>query len=262
MVRHPRRFQPPVLLWQAMGYLERYRGLYRACAIRLQDGRVLWFDRHAFSRLDATDAQLREAGVRVDGLEGASVSMNMTASPRALEPPLDRSYWVLDGRLIAGFYPGDKDPAVSRAKCDRLVYFGVRHVVCLMEENERGQHGEAFAPYREALQGAASERGVEVSWERHPIRDVSVTTPERMKGILDSIDRANEAGKIAYVHCWGGRGRTATVVGCWLARHGIAEGDAALERIDDLRSRRPDAASAAPESDEQREMVRSWRKGD
>lgn len=142
------------------------------------------------------------------------------------------------------------------------MYFGVRHVVCFMEESERSHGGEPFAPYQGILQGVARERGVAMSWERHPIKDLSVTTPEGMKGILDSIDQANEAGRIAYVHCWGGRGRTGTVVGCWLARHGIAEGDAALDKIRELRSRRPDAASAAPESEAQREMVRSWRKGE
>ena len=42
--------------------------------------------------------------------------MHMTAPPQALEPPLDRSYWVQDERIVAGYYPGDKDPALARAK--------------------------------------------------------------------------------------------------------------------------------------------------
>lgn len=30
------------------------------------------------------------------------------------------------------------------------------------------------------------------------------------------------AGQTVYVHCYGGIGRTGTVVGCWLVRHGLS----------------------------------------
>lgn len=43
-------------------------------------------------------------------------------------------------------------------------------------------------------------------------------TVDQMRAILDAIDRA--AGSIVYVHCWGGHGRTGTVAGCYLVRHG------------------------------------------
>ena len=49
-----------------------------------------------------------------------------------------------------------------------------------------------------------------------------------LKHILDEIDGAILNGKTVYVHCLGGIGRTGTVVGCYLVRHGIAAGGKAL----------------------------------
>ena len=53
---------------------------------------------------------------------------------------------------------------------------------------------------------------------------------EQMKAILDAIDDALNDGETLYVHCYGGVGRTGTVVGCWLVRHGLT-GDEALAQI-------------------------------
>ena len=48
--------------------------------------------------------------------------------------------------------------------------------------------------------------------------------------MLDTIDQALAAGHTMYVHCWGGVGRTGTVVGCHLVRHG-QQGTAALHAL-------------------------------
>ena len=41
------------------------------------------------------------------------------------------------------------------------------------------------------------------------------------------LTQRDEGLEPVYVHCWGGIGRTGTVVGCWLVRHGMT-GDEAL----------------------------------
>ena len=64
-------------------------------------------------------------------------------------------------------------------------------------------------------------------------------------------------GKV-YVHCHSGRGRTGTVVGCWLARHGIAVGEVALDYIRELREEF-NLPLPCPETVEQCEMVTHWR---
>ncbi|CAK0762941.1 hypothetical protein CCP4SC76_3830006 [Gammaproteobacteria bacterium] len=50
--------------------------------------------------------------------------------------------------------------------------------------------------------------------------------------ILDRIDELLESGHVPYVHCWGGIGRTGTIIGCWLVRQGLS-GEEALQTIAD-----------------------------
>jgi protein-tyrosine phosphatase len=75
--------------------------------------------------------------------------------------------------------------------------------------------------------------------------------------ILDDIDEARETGATVYVHCWGGVGRTGTVIGCWLVRHGLDGGDA-IERIAELRREIP-GARPSPETPGQIALVKNWK---
>jgi protein-tyrosine phosphatase len=82
-------------------------------------------------------------------------------------------------------------------------------------------------------------------------------TTDEMDNILETIDRALEASETVYVHCYGGIGRTGTVVGCYLARHGTP-GDKALELIAHWREGTPDGWRTSPETRDQRAMVLNW----
>ena len=70
-----------------------------------------------------------------------------------------------------------------------------------------------------------------------------------------------ERGRPVYVHCGGGIGRAATVVGCYLARHGMAAGDDVLKLIAELRENDPQSYKRSPGMQEQIDMVRSWTEG-
>ena len=146
----------------------------------------------------------------------------------AVEPPFPRSYWVVAGRLAAGAYP-DAPPGET----------GVDVVVDLTAADE------GLARY--------DEDGVRrLSF---PVRDFSVPGEDELVATLDAIDAELTAGRVVYLHCRGGLGRTGTVVGCWLARHGTT-GEAALERVAEL-----SGSDSSPETDEQRALVRRWPAG-
>lgn len=179
-----------------------------------------------------------------------------------LPVPFPRSYWVVPGKLLAGCYPGDKNRKGAEAKLRGLLTCGIRVVVNLMEEDEFGHDGESFVPYEETIQRIAKEIGAEVECIRIPIPDLSAPSRELMVKILDRIDHAISTGKAVFVHCWGGKGRTGTVVGCYLARHGFAMGKDALQRIEELRKNDPTSHEASPETDSQRRLVKYWRKGE
>src|SRR6476661_8703202 len=68
----------------------------------------------------------------------------------------------------------------------------------------------------------AARDGVNGSCQRFAIPDVSVPSEPLMRATLDHIDAELAANRGVYVHCFGGIGRTGTVIGCWLLRHGLA----------------------------------------
>jgi hypothetical protein len=166
-------------------------------------------------------------------------------------PPLD-TYWVIPGKLLAGEYPGTRlhyDPRLTR-KLDYLLELKISYFLDLTEPG-------ALTPYRDQLIEQAGWLGYTVEYHRFPIPDFGVPSQARMTEQLDMLDAALAAGQAAYVHCWGGIGRTGTVVGCFLVRHGLT-GEQALARLVELRAGLADAWRRSPESDEQWQMVLEW----
>lgn len=145
--------------------------------------------------------------------------------------PFPRSYWVVPGKFLAGLYPGGKDPKEARAKITALLNAGIRHVINLMEPDETDFTGKPFVPYEELLESIAAGMGVSVTFDRLPINDMSVPPERFMWRILNQIDLFIGQGRPVYAHCLGGIGRTGTVAGCYLRRHGMADGKNVLELI-------------------------------
>lgn len=162
-----------------------------------------------------------------------------------IDRPIPDSYWVEPGRLLAGEYPGAPDLDAAQDRLRRFLDAGITLFVDLTQAGECG-----LKPYVPLLRGQAEHR-------RMPITDLSTPTAEEMTHILEAIDDALEAGQVVYVHCYGGIGRTGTVVGCYLVRHGLS-GQEALTEIARLRRGTPDGWKDSPETPAQHEMVMGW----
>ena len=115
-------------------------------------------------------------------------------------------YWVEEGRLLAGEYPGHpSDDERVREKVAALLAAGVSLFVDLTHVRDR------MTPYEPVLH-ELSPLAARLS---APIVDNDVPrSPNEMSRILDAIDAEIARGGLAYVHCWGGVGRTGTAVGC------------------------------------------------
>jgi protein-tyrosine phosphatase len=135
----------------------------------------------------------------------------------------------------------------------------MRHIVNLMEPDERDFTRHRFVPYDEMMESIAAKMKILVTFHQLPIRDLSVPTKRYMTRILDQIDLRIKYDKPVYVHCLGGIGQTATVVGSYLVRHGLATGKNMLEMIKDLRENCEDSGRQPPETREQRKMVVGWK---
>jgi hypothetical protein len=178
-------------------------------------------------------------------LEARRALAELEAALIAAPHPLGDSYWVVPGRLLAGEYPGARDDAQARRQLRRLRWCGVTDYIDLTEAGEYG-----LRPYAPLLDGGARHR-------RFPIPDRDVPDDDTTRAILDAIDAALAAGRTVYLHCFGGIGRTGTVVGCWLVRHGRTAADA-LRQIRLWREDTSDEWWPSPETDEQRAYVLTW----
>jgi protein-tyrosine phosphatase len=158
--------------------------------------------------------------------------------------PIPDSYWVEPGRLCAGDYPSALDPAEAAYKLRRLRAAGINTFFDLTEAGEYG-----LTPYSEAVAG--------LEYRRLPVRDLDVPTVEQMQTILDTIDDALARGRTVYVHCYGGIGRTGTVVGCYLVRRGLTAARA-LASVAEWRRNTPDGRRTSPETPAQRRFVEDW----
>jgi hypothetical protein len=154
---------------------------------------------------------------------------------------------VIPGSFLAGEYPGATTTEAAREKLSRIREAGVGLFLDLTEDREYG-----LRPYAPLLPSGAHRR--------HAVPDLDHPTDVQMSAILDEIDAAIAEGQTVYVHCYGGVGRTGTVVGCYLVRHGKT-GDEALDLIAAWRRGTPDGARSSPETHAQRTFVRSWRVG-
>ena len=169
-------------------------------------------------------------------------------------PPIPDSYWVIPQRLLAGEYPGSFYPDDARAKLRLFLDAGVNYFVDLTFASEPRE------PYAFLLNEEAAARGVTVIHERLPIPDGDIPTTQEMTHILDAIDAALHAGRTVYVHCWGGHGRTGTVVGCHFVRHGMTA-EQALAEVARLHATTPGAAIPSPQTLAQCDFVRHWPPG-
>jgi len=171
----------------------------------------------------------------------------MTAS---MPGPIEGSYWVEPGRLLAGPYPAAQTEEDTRARLRAILNAGVSVFVDLTEPHE-------YAPYMPLALEEAGRLGHRVRHVRLPIVNFDVPQPEHMRAILDTIGAALFAGEVVYVHCMGGIGRTGTTVGCWLVRGGQTAEDA-LSMIERLRG----DGIESPETPQQFAFVRAWREED
>jgi protein-tyrosine phosphatase len=131
-----------------------------------------------------------------------------------------------------------------------------------MEDFEVDHTGRIYLPYEEHFIRVAEELGVQLECARTPIKDLSVPSRAEMRHILDIVDKAISQHMPVYVHCLGGLGRTGTVVGCFLARHGIANGDEVLAKIMALRQFEALGHQPSPQTPLQQRFVCSWETGE
>jgi ADP-ribosyl-[dinitrogen reductase] hydrolase len=160
--------------------------------------------------------------------------------------PLPNSFWVLPAQLLAGEHPAGATLEATRARLTRLLEAGVNCFIDLTQAGETPAY-ETVLP-------------LTVEYLRRPIPDHGVPAERvHMRQILEYLHSAVNAGKIVYLHCRAGIGRTNLVVGCLLAERGLS-GPEALVELNRVWKQSARAVNwpAVPETPEQTDYIRNW----
>jgi len=164
-----------------------------------------------------------------------------------------RYYAVIPGKIYAGEIPSSIDENLIQKKIDLLLSLGITKVINLTEIEETNFKGIPLKEYEGILRKSSQTEMIRMS-----IKDLNIPTVEHMCNIISKIDSFIEKDEVIYIHCWGGIGRTGTVVGCYLIDKKIITSNLIIPYISFLKRNTEINNRNSPETDEQVEFLLDW----
>lgn len=170
-----------------------------------------------------------------------------------LSKPIENAYWVVEGHFLAGEYPLIGDAQECTRRLQAFLEYGFEAFFDLTLPGE-------LPPYSPLLRDLAAARNQRIEYYSFPIPDFGIPTQQEMTHILDTLEATLHRGLRTYLHCWGGVGRTGTVVGCYLVRRGLT-GEEALQDLQRRWQQVPKSRyhPRSPETEEQRRFVLNFK---
>ena len=168
--------------------------------------------------------------------------------PLDMRGPTPWSNYVIQGRVLAGAFPAVVNDEDTHSILRAILKTGVDAFVCLQAEFNAivseisWRSGKTLRPYirdaQKLIMRAKEVRGrerdmIEVSDEdasllnihqekldllHLPIVDGSISSDQAMSDLADDCCQRVLNGQRLYIHCWGGHGRTGTLVAIMLSR--------------------------------------------
>jgi hypothetical protein len=146
--------------------------------------------------------------------------------------PTPESNWVIPGKLLVGAYPASQDDSETFELLTSILRLGVNQFICLQLEYKADvteamwRRGQALRPYFEDVKllvknkhkfKILSEEGnvcesEHLNFVHFPIKDCSVTDDAGVFQLALDLVESISKGQVQYLHCWGGHGRTGTLV--------------------------------------------------
>ena len=146
--------------------------------------------------------------------------------------PTPESNWVIPGTLLVGAYPASQDDEETYDLITSILKERVTTFVCLQQEyqdegitEEMWRSGQALRPYFRDVKTVVRNKAMfpdlqgfdivdveRLRFVHFPIRDCNITDDDRVLELAQSLVRSVSEGEVIYLHCWGGHGRTGTLV--------------------------------------------------
>lgn len=115
--------------------------------------------------------------------------------------------YKVDDNIFAGEYPYAVNQILGFKKLDILKSLGVTDIIDLTEYGELLDYSNAVC---------------DIKHYRFSIKDRSIPNSiEEVYNLMSYIDNVKSENGTIYIHCWGGVGRTGTIVACWLVYNGM-----------------------------------------
>ena len=163
--------------------------------------------------------------------------------------PTYNSFRVGDDRIWACEYPFNLNEEKGKSKLQQAVDFGITHFIDLTEEGE-------LKPYAQFI-----PKGSAISHMRFPVKDTRI--PDSAEHTMELLLKINailqNPNARIYLHCWGGVGRTCTIVACWLAWKRKLDFFGTMRVLDELWSKCPKSARrTTPDTEEQVDFIQQF----
>ncbi|KAJ1448558.1 protein-tyrosine phosphatase-like protein, partial [Pelagophyceae sp. CCMP2097] len=141
--------------------------------------------------------------------------------------PTDESNWVLPGKLMVGAFPGVADDDENERLLTSILEMGITTFVCLQREYEPDapeiawRTGQAIRPYFTSAVNVAAQLDAssaeapprKLAFIHFGIVDCATVEDDAVLRFVRALAlRLRNAAEVVYLHCWGGHGRTGTVV--------------------------------------------------
>ena len=196
--------------------------------------------------------KIMSTGDATSDTDGALVSLPPLAqlpiaNPEEYQGPTPWSNWVIKGVMMAGAFPAFESDAATETVLQRILELGIDTFVCLQAEfsltvpEAVWRKGKGLRPYvRDAQKllarphqfGNSKESNIQqtrLDLLHLPIVDGSITSDIALSRLADDCCQRIRKGQKLYVHCWGGHGRTGTLVAVVLSRlYGLTAPEALL----------------------------------
>eukprot|EP00903_Cladosiphon_okamuranus_P014155 g13154.t1 len=231
--------------------------------------------------VEAVEKLLREVEIlrKASSFPGLEALSTIDKTGPYLGPTME-SNWVLPGRLLVGAYPASMNDSHHAHLLCTILLQGVSTFVCLQQEyradgvtEEMWRSGEALRPYfHDVLQLLGKLRELrkadplsvpaicapeDTDFVHFPIVDCNVADDTKVLQLAANLAARLARGEVMYLHCWGGHGRTGTVVCIMLHLMYGLSADEAMERCQHVHDvRRIPISVGSPQTDAQREQVR------